>query len=135
MIVLTLQREEKMTWSKIIETYLTSTNGQHIQLMTTYNNSHCQAHLLADLITIPLMYNLKLWNNFHKRKLHFYLVLCIFRMLKCGVFFFKYFSKINKIKEYKAGFVGRGVDFIKPKCQNLYLKMPKYLRCFHSSIS
>ena len=36
--------------------------------MTTYNNSHCQAHLLADLLTIPLMYNLVLWNNFLKKK-------------------------------------------------------------------
>ena len=35
-------------------------------IKTTYNNSHCQAHLLADLLTIPLMYNLVLWNNFLK---------------------------------------------------------------------
>ena len=27
----------------------------------------CQAHLLVDPITIPLMYNLKLWNNFLKK--------------------------------------------------------------------
>ena len=48
--------------------YLTSTNRKHLQLMTTYNNSHCQTHLLADLITIPLMYNLVFWNNFLKKK-------------------------------------------------------------------
>ena len=35
--------------------------------MTTCNNSHCQAHLLADLLTIPLMYNLVLWKNFLKK--------------------------------------------------------------------
>ena len=46
--------------------YLTSTN-QQLQLMTTYNNYHCQAHMLADLLTIPLMYNLVLWNNFLKK--------------------------------------------------------------------
>ena len=28
-----------------------------------------------------------------------------------------------------------GVNFIKPKCQNLYFKMPKYLRHFQCSIS
>ena len=27
----------------------------------------CQAHLLADPLTIPLMYNLVLWNNFLKK--------------------------------------------------------------------
>ena len=27
----------------------------------------CQAHLLADILTIPLMYNLALWNNFLKK--------------------------------------------------------------------
>ena len=48
--------------------YLTSANRQHLQLMTTYNNPHSQAHLLADTLTIPLMYNLGLWNNFLKKK-------------------------------------------------------------------
>ena len=28
----------------------------------------CQAHLLAGPLTIPLMYNLVLWNNFLKQK-------------------------------------------------------------------
>ena len=37
-------------------------------LCVIYNNSHCQAHLLADLLTIPLMYNLVLWNSFLKKK-------------------------------------------------------------------
>ena len=32
------------------------------------NNSHCQAHLLADLLKIPFMYILALWNNFLKKK-------------------------------------------------------------------
>ena len=41
--------------------------------MTTYNNSHYQAHLLADLITIPLMYNQsctqeKIFNKKKKKK-------------------------------------------------------------------
>ena len=40
---------------------------KHLQLMTTYNNYHCRAHLLADLIIIPLMYNLLPWNNFLKK--------------------------------------------------------------------
>ena len=48
--------------------YLTSTNRQQLHLMKTYNNYHCQAHLLADLLTIPLMYSLILWNNFLKKK-------------------------------------------------------------------
>ena len=34
----------------------------------TYNNYHCQAHLLADILTIPLMYSVILWNNFLKKK-------------------------------------------------------------------
>ena len=33
-----------------------------------YNNSHSQAHSLAYTLTIPLMYNLVLWNNFLKNK-------------------------------------------------------------------
>ena len=28
----------------------------------------CQAHLMADPLTIPLMYNLVLWNNFLIKK-------------------------------------------------------------------
>ena len=28
----------------------------------------CQAHLLADPLTIPLLYNLVLWNNFLKKQ-------------------------------------------------------------------
>ena len=31
-------------------------------------NIICQAHLLADPLTISLMYNLVLWNNFLKKK-------------------------------------------------------------------
>ena len=70
--------------------YLTSTNRQHLQLMTTYNNSHCQAHLLADLPTIPLMYNLVLWNNFLKKMLIKQIVLSwctivVFSGLKSGI--------------------------------------------------
>ena len=37
-------------------------------MLTTYNNSHCQAHLLADTLKIPLMYNPVFWNNFQKKK-------------------------------------------------------------------
>ena len=35
--------------------------------MTTYNISNCQAHSLADTLTISLMYKLVLWNNFQKK--------------------------------------------------------------------
>ena len=31
----------------------TFTNQQQLHLFTTYNNYHCQAHLLADLLKIP----------------------------------------------------------------------------------
>ena len=64
--------QDKQAWSpskqaaKCLNFSLTSTNRQHLQLMTTYNNSLCQAHLLADLLTIPLMCNLVLWSNFQK---------------------------------------------------------------------
>ena len=47
--------------------YLTSANRQHLKLMTTYNNYHCQAHWLADTLKISLMYNHVLWNNFLKK--------------------------------------------------------------------
>ena len=60
-------RTNDWNYSDKIISLITSTNRQHLQLMTTYNNYHCQAYLLADLITIPLMYNLVLWNNFLKK--------------------------------------------------------------------
>ena len=36
--------------------------------MITCNNYHCQAHLLANLLTIPSMYILVIKNNFLKKK-------------------------------------------------------------------
>ena len=50
------------------------TQSQNTGLAYTYKHysnlriHHCQAHLLADLLTIPLMFILILWNNFLKKK-------------------------------------------------------------------
>ena len=61
---LIMEAELKKRSTKDLKSILREQKKVFHPKMTTYNNSHCQAHLLADLITIPLMYNLILWNNF-----------------------------------------------------------------------
>ena len=65
-----LQRLEAMACPTILSIQFTKI-ARAIVWKQSYQKTRliiCQAHLLVDLPTIPLMYNLVLWNNFLKKK-------------------------------------------------------------------
>ena len=59
----------------------------------------CQAHLLADPLIIPLMYNLVLWNYFLKKKSGYFLT------LTCKQFFFSVVYPMSTLTLYRADFL------------------------------
>ena len=91
---------KKYTSCELVNSHnFTFTNQQQLHWFTTYNNYHCQAHLLADFLKIPLMYILYSGIIFLKKKKKV-------TAIRCRILLKQRCKKINLFYFTRCSFLG-----------------------------